>query len=46
MTLVVEESEDISIELLLPILECLRKENKVSYHSSGHLPCVFALLYL
>ncbi|XP_044471482.1 muscle M-line assembly protein unc-89 isoform X2 [Mangifera indica] len=28
MTLVVEESEDISIELLLPILECLRKENK------------------
>ncbi|XP_031279565.1 nucleolar protein dao-5 [Pistacia vera] len=28
MTLVVEESEDISLELLTPILECLKKDNE------------------
>lgn len=46
MTLVIEESEDISVELLTPILECLRKDNEVRYHSSDHVPCVFALLFV
>jgi hypothetical protein len=31
MTLVIEESEDISLELLTPILDSVKKDNEVNY---------------
>lgn len=33
MTLVIEESEDISLEMLSPILDTLRKDNEVKLFS-------------
>lgn len=34
MTLVLEESEDIPVEMLSPILACVKKDNVVRYHES------------
>jgi hypothetical protein len=31
MTLVIEESEDISLELLTPILDSVKKDNEVNH---------------
>ncbi|KAK4362173.1 hypothetical protein RND71_017414 [Anisodus tanguticus] len=37
MTLLIEESDDISIELLQPLLDCLRKENQICSPISSKL---------
>ena len=45
MTLVLEESEDIPIELLSPILASIKKDNQVNFHLSIYLLClIFQLL--
>lgn len=46
MTLVLEESEDISVELLSPILASVKNDNKVDYCFELQLAKVFIFLIL
>lgn len=41
MTLVLEESEDISLELLSPMLDSVKKDNEVGYHAADNVFIIF-----
>lgn len=44
MTLVLEESEDVSLELLTPILASLKKDNEVANYLMDWLFCICPIL--